>query len=158
VHLDVKPGNVVMSGPPRLIDLSIARTVSEARALRSAIGTDAYMAPEQCAPGAGGTVGPAADVWAAGATLFHAASGRVPFPRPAGAGAATRARFPQLHAGPDPLPAGVPAPFAALVRRMLAPDPAARPSPREAAEALEPLVAALPQRLVRSRRRGLLRR
>jgi hypothetical protein len=41
---------------------------------------------------------------------------------------------------------------------MLAPDPAARPSPREAAEALEPLVAALPQRLVRSRRRGLLRR
>jgi hypothetical protein len=39
---------------------------------------------------------------------------------------------------------------------MLAPDPADRPSAREAAEALEPLVAAVPDRLAPSRRRGLV--
>jgi hypothetical protein len=36
---------------------------------------------------------------------------------------------------------------------MLARDPALRPTPREAAEAIEPLVAALPDRPVRARRR-----
>jgi serine/threonine protein kinase len=30
VHLDVKPSNIVMGGPPRLIDLSVARTLEEA--------------------------------------------------------------------------------------------------------------------------------
>jgi serine/threonine protein kinase len=159
VHLDLKPANVVMSAPPRVIDLSIARSFEEARALRHAIGTDPYMAPEQCAPGPGASgVGPAADVWAAGATLYHAAAGRVPFPRAdAGAGSADRAvRFPQLVRAAEPLPSSLPAPFAALVERMLARDPAARPSAREAAEALQPLVAAVPDRLVTSRRRGLV--
>ena len=47
VHLDVKPSNVVMGAPPRLIDLSVARTLAEAAAVRAPIGTDAYMAPEQ---------------------------------------------------------------------------------------------------------------
>ncbi|HEY6003823.1 MAG TPA: hypothetical protein VIV57_13170, partial [Anaeromyxobacter sp.] len=42
----------------------------------------------------------------------------------------------------------LPEAFASLLRRMLARDPAARPTPREAAEALEPLVAAVPDRLV----------
>ncbi len=50
VHLDVKPSNIVMGGPPRLIDLSVARTLHQAAALRSPIGTDAFMAPEQCEP------------------------------------------------------------------------------------------------------------
>jgi serine/threonine protein kinase len=45
VHLDVKPSNVVMGAPPRLIDLSVARTLEEAANLRSPIGTDAYLAP-----------------------------------------------------------------------------------------------------------------
>src|SRR5918997_3199138 len=47
VHLDVKPSNVVMGAPPRLIDLSVARTVGDAARLRHAVGTGAYMAPEQ---------------------------------------------------------------------------------------------------------------
>src|SRR6185295_6316272 len=46
-HLDVKPSNVVMGAPPRLIDLSVARTFDEAARVRGPIGTDAYMAPEQ---------------------------------------------------------------------------------------------------------------
>ena len=51
VHLDVKPDNVILGVPPRLVDLSIARTVEDAARLRSPVGTDAFMAPEQVRPG-----------------------------------------------------------------------------------------------------------
>ena len=51
VHLDVKPGNVVMGAPARLIDLSVARSVDEAAALRHVVGTDGYLSPEQAAAG-----------------------------------------------------------------------------------------------------------
>lgn len=83
VHLDVKPSNIVMGVPPRLIDLSIARSLESAAGLRVPIGTDAYMAPEQCAPESqtwSGQIGPPADVWGLGATLYHAVTGRLPFP------------------------------------------------------------------------------
>lgn len=158
-HLDVKPGNVVMGVPTRLIDLSIARPIEAAAALHDAIGTDPYMAPEQCAPSRWpGSVGPAADVWALGATLHHAACGSVPFPR---AREARRSpdplvRYPQLALGaPPPLPDHLPAAFRVLVRAMLAPDPAARPTAAEVAAALEPLVLEVPTKLTISRRRGL---
>ena len=85
VHLDVKPDNIVMGVPPRLIDLSIARDFERAARSRGPIGTDAYMAPEQC--GAEGTepIGPPADVWGLGATLHHCITGERPFPRDRGA-------------------------------------------------------------------------
>ena len=67
VHLDVKPSNVVMGAPPRLIDLSVARTLAQAAKLRSPIGTDAYMAPEQRTPD--GRIGPPTDVFGLAATL-----------------------------------------------------------------------------------------
>ncbi|MQA74719.1 MAG: protein kinase, partial [Solirubrobacterales bacterium] len=79
VHLDVKPANTIMSGPPRLIDLSVALSLDEAAALDRPIGTDGYMAPEQCDPAALGPVGPPADVFGLGATLYRAATGRRPF-------------------------------------------------------------------------------
>ena len=75
VHLDVKPDNVVMGAPPRLIDLSVARTLEAARRLRRPVGTDGYMAPEQCDPSRG-AVGPPADVFGLAATLHHAVDGR----------------------------------------------------------------------------------
>lgn len=148
VHLDVKPANIVMGVPPRVIDLSIARTVEEAARLRTPIGTDAYMAPEQCDPSRA-PVGPAADVWGLGATLFHAIATEVPFPRPDEArdSAEPTERFPQLVEEPRPLPARVPQPLAELVLAMLAQDPAARPTARAVAEGLEPLVEALPRRI-----------
>lgn len=158
VHLDVKPANVVMGVPPRLIDLSIARTVPDAAALADAIGTDAYMAPEQCAPERfPGRVGPAADVFGLGATLHHAAAGEVPFPRPreARASADPAVRFPQLVRAPEPLPSHLPEAFRAIVGRMLAPDPAERPAAAEVAAALEPLVAAAPTRPAIRKRGGL---
>ena len=76
VHLDVKPDNIVMGVPPRLIDLSIARRLERAE-ISGPIGTDAYMAPEQCEAG---TVSSETDVWGLGATLHHAVSGAKPFP------------------------------------------------------------------------------
>ena len=47
VHLDVKPSNIIMGGEPRLIDLSIARRLDELHELRSPVGTDLWMPPEQ---------------------------------------------------------------------------------------------------------------
>jgi eukaryotic-like serine/threonine-protein kinase len=154
VHLDVKPDNIVMGIPPRLIDLSIARSVETAARLRAAIGTDAYMAPEQCDPESWpGAIGPAADVWGLGATLYHAITGGVPFPRPSGAreSADPTVRFPQLVHEPDPLPKDVPALLGDLILKMLTKQPAERPAAGELASVLEPLVAELPSRLTVSR-------
>jgi serine/threonine protein kinase len=120
VHLDVKPSNVVMGGPPRLIDFSVARTVEDAAALRTAIGTGAYMAPEQ--RDADGRIGPPADIYGLAKTLARAVPRRTP-----------------------PI-------LAHLLDAALDPEPAARPTAREFAEALEPLVAALPQRMTLGRR------
>ena len=122
VHLDVKPSNVVMGAPPRLIDLSVARTLEQAAKLRSPIGTDAFMAPEQRAPD--GRIGPPADVFGLAATLQRLGS---PATRHA------RARPRSLDAGLDP-------------------EPANRPTAAEFAGRLEPLVAALPTRMTLGRR------
>jgi serine/threonine protein kinase len=80
VHLDVKPKNLIMGAPPRLIDLSIARSRKAAASLRTPVGTDGYMAPEQCRPEQG-LVGPAADIWGLGVTLHEALGGEPAFPR-----------------------------------------------------------------------------
>ena len=59
VHLDIKPSNVIMGSPARLIDLSVMRTVEAAAALTYVIGTDAYLAPEQADPGSARRAGSA---------------------------------------------------------------------------------------------------
>ena len=152
VHLDLKPDNLVMGIPPRVIDLSLARTIERARRLRDYIGTNAYMPPEQCNPQ--GDVGPPADVWSLGATLHHAVTGRLPFPRPAtrSEDAALEERFPQLVEEPRPLERRVPEPLERAIRACLEKDPANRPTARELALMLQPLVAELPSKLVLGRR------
>jgi eukaryotic-like serine/threonine-protein kinase len=79
VHLDVKPRNVVMGGSPRLIDLSVALPLERVAELRRPVGTDAYMAPEQCDPGRFRELGPPADVWGLGATIHEVLVGAPPF-------------------------------------------------------------------------------
>ena len=155
VHLDVKPDNIVMGIPPRLIDLSIARSLERAARVRRPLGTDAYMPPEQCDPTAyPGEIGSSSDVWGLGATLHHALSGAVPFPRPKGAGdsADPLTRFPQLAEEPRPLPGRVPPRLRELVERCLAKRPGDRISAGELVDELEPLVAEQPRKLVFGRR------
>jgi eukaryotic-like serine/threonine-protein kinase len=145
VHLDVKPDNVVMGAPPRLIDLSVARDVVAAARLRRPVGTDGYMAPEQC-DASFGPIGPPADVFGLAATLHHAIAGARPFARDG------EQRFPQLERPPAPLPRRVPPALAELLGAALARDASARPTAADLAAGLEPLVAALPRRLVLGRR------
>ena len=146
VHLDVKPSNIIMGAPPRLIDLSVARPVERAADLDYVVGTDAYLAPEQADPPASGRPGPASDVWALGVTLFEAHAGYLPFEEgTTDPDAPMAARWPQLVDQPRSLPDTTPDALAKVVLAALEPDPAARPTAAEVAEGLEPLLAALPK-------------
>ncbi|MGH3367413.1 MAG: serine/threonine-protein kinase [Nocardioidaceae bacterium] len=146
VHLDVKPGNIIMGSPPRLIDLSLARPVEDALDLTRVVGTDAYLAPEQCDPPSSGTPGHPADIWGLGTTLFEAAAGYRPFDRGADDEDKPAAeRFPQLEAEAFALPPTVPGQVAKPILACLRHDPAQRPTAADLAALLEPLVDQLPQ-------------
>ena len=138
VHLDVKPRNIIMAGSPRLIDLSVARGVEELDSVHGPIGTDAYMAPEQCDPDRRAEIGPPADVWGLGVTVHEAFTGELPYPRPS-----RDVRYPQLAHGPR-MADGVPPKLRPLVLTCLEPRPEDRPRAGELGDALEPFVAALP--------------
>ncbi len=145
VHLDIKPSNIIMGAPARLIDLSVARTEQDAAGLTYPIGTDAYMAPEQCDPPVTGRPGFASDVWGLGATLFEAIAGYRAFDDGDPEADDVAARFPQVEAEPYDLPDKVPADIAKVVLATLDRDPDARPLPHELAEALEPALARQPR-------------
>ncbi|NJP24244.1 transporter substrate-binding domain-containing protein [Microbispora sp. SCL1-1] len=78
VHRDFKPDNVLLAvDGPRVVDFGIARILDSTATITSrAIGTPAYMAPEQIS---GGTVGPPADVFSWASTIAFAATGDVVF-------------------------------------------------------------------------------
>jgi eukaryotic-like serine/threonine-protein kinase len=78
VHRDFKPQNVLI-GPdgPRVIDFGIARALDAAATMtNSAIGTPAYMAPEQLTAK---DITPAADIFSWASTMVYAATGKSPF-------------------------------------------------------------------------------
>ena len=145
VHLDVKPSNIIMGAPPRLIDLSVARTAAECETLDVPVGTDGYMAPEQCDPVALGAVDAAADIWGLGVTLYPAATGERPFSEPGGRDAEPAVRWPQLVESPQPLDGRLGPALAEPIMSCLAYDPTARPRPDELAAVLEPVLGALPK-------------
>jgi eukaryotic-like serine/threonine-protein kinase len=138
VHLDVKPRNLIMAGSPRLIDLSVARAVGDLGSLRGPVGTDAYMAPEQCDPARFGEIGPPSDVWGLGVTAHEAFSGQLPYPRPS-----RELAHPQLTCPPRAAE-GVPTALEPLLMSCLERSPGDRPTAAELGDALEPFVEALP--------------
>lgn len=145
VHLDVKPSNVIMGAPARLIDLSVARPVEAAAGLIHEIGTDAYMAPEQCLPGRPHAPGHASDVWGLGATVYHAVAGYQPFDRGDRDAEDRARRYPQLVDPPYELPDRTPPEVVKLLVSTLDPEPAHRPLPHEIAELLAPVLERQPR-------------
>jgi len=82
VHRDIKPDNILVdsAGIPHITDFGIARREADVGLTQdgSAMGTPAYMSPEQ-ANGEIATIGPATDIYSLGGTLYHALTGQAPF-------------------------------------------------------------------------------
>ncbi len=130
VHRDVKPSNVLLAEcegiSARLLDFGLAQLAEEESltATGDVPGTLAYVPPERLVNGESG--GPPADVWAVGAMLWESLAGWHPFWNGSLLETAKR-----IEAGAAPLASVRPdlsKPLCALVDKMLALDPAARPS------------------------------
>ncbi|MFH1688782.1 MAG: protein kinase [Candidatus Eisenbacteria bacterium] len=126
IHRDVKPGNIMMTpeGLAKIMDFGLARPSDATRLTKdgSAVGTIAYMSPEQTR---GLEVDERSDIWALGVVLYEMLTGRRPF----------RGGYDQavvhsiLNDEPDLMAdaqQGVPAELARVVSRALAKSPSGR--------------------------------
>ncbi|MDX5568714.1 serine/threonine-protein kinase [Streptomyces sp. ID05-04B] len=124
-HRDLKPQNVILAAQgPQLIDFGIARSAAQTVLTEAgyAPGTPGYTAPEVLLRN---EAGPAADVFALGATLAYAATGRPPFGSGEPAGVSYRA----VH---EPIDLhGAEAGLAALIGSCVAKEPGDRPGLEE---------------------------
>ena len=145
LHLDVKAKNVILGSPPRLIDLSVARRIETTSEISAPVGTDAYMAPEQCDPARFAQIGPATDMWGLGVTLYETLARRLPFAEPGPAASSLAGRYPQTTAAPEALPRSVPKIVSEAIFSCLSLEPADRPGPRELSAVLEQVTSALPR-------------
>ncbi|MEV6191310.1 serine/threonine-protein kinase [Streptomyces sp. NPDC051920] len=136
VHRDLKPSNVLLAEDgPKVIDFGISRPAdSELRTeTGKLIGTPPFMAPEQFSRPR--HVGPAADVFALGSVIVHAATGSGPFD----SDSPYLVAYQVVHDEPDLT--GVPEELLGLVERCLAKEPEDRPTPDELMTALRSVSA-----------------
>lgn len=122
VHRDLKPSNVLLaSDGPRVIDFGVARAADTTSMTQSgtALGTVAYMAPEQVL---GGEAAASADVFALGQTAVFAATGGAAF----GDGEPHAVLYRVVHEEPDL--SHVPGEIRELLARCLRKPAAERPS------------------------------
>jgi len=130
VHRDIKPSNVMLSGRHAVItDFGVAKAVWEASGMATltdvgvALGTPAYMSPEQAA--AESTVDHRADIYSVGVLAYHLLTGRRPFE-----GSTPQAQMAaRLTRDPEPVRkhrAQVPLELESLVMRCLEKKPADR--------------------------------
>lgn len=140
LHRDFKPGNVLLGRDgPKVIDLGLVTFTegpTDLTGTGDTLGTPVCMPPEQIVTPKELT--PAADVYALGATLLFALTGRYPYDAPT-----VPALFMKINdARVAPDLTGVPPRFTPLLSAMLAHDPAARPTvPEVYAALLEPVTA-----------------
>lgn len=146
IHRDIKPENLILrrDGYAKVLDFGLAAERSAAAAALP-MGTVRYMSPEQSRSAA---LTPASDIFSLGVVLFELATGVHPFDSRGGSD--TTLSIAQAIAGGQTaaLPANVALPpdFERLLRRMMAPDAARRPSAREVSAELAELSAAKPTR------------
>ena len=126
-HRDLKPENVLVTngGGVKIADFGIAKAYTSATgnftAAGVAVGTPAYMAPEQAWSRG---VGPFTDLYALGVMAYELLGGAPPFD---GDGSPMAVMYRHVSEAPPPL-AGVDPRLAAWVARMLEKRPEARPA------------------------------
>ncbi|GAA4600409.1 hypothetical protein BJY16_003507 [Actinoplanes octamycinicus] len=146
LHLDVKPGNVLIGDDGRIVLIDFGPAVTEAgiaalTQARVVLGSPKYIAPERLFDR---TSTARSDLWSLGATLYHAVEGQPPYAR-----GSTAATLRALAAGP-PDPPRRAGPLTPLLAGLMRHDPAARLDPAAAEELLRQ--AARPPRSVIRRR------
>jgi serine/threonine protein kinase len=127
IHRDLKPSNIMITpeGDAKILDLGLARALGgdERQQLTRpnvVIGTLDYASPEQL--GNAAEADRRSDLYSIGCTLYFTLAGRPPFE----GGDVVNKIFKQRMDDPEPLERvarGVPAAFAAIVRKLMAKDP-----------------------------------
>jgi serine/threonine protein kinase len=153
IHRDIKPHNILLEvgSIPKIIDFGIALGPDEPRRSTDgiALGTAAYIAPEQAA---GEDIGPSSDLYSVGAVLFEMLTGQAPFPGDDPIEVMKQHLF-EPPRDPRSINPQIPAALADIILRALAKEPGARFS--SAGEMLASLTALSPSPANSSKSRGL---